>query len=591
MIDEELYQQAADELNTDRRRAHIWARACALASDDHDEARYLYTNLRVEELIAEREAGKGSSAADDPSVLEADEHDATLALEPVSFEKDDTGAAKFGFLDEDESTLGESEDVAASYSAPSGVDSAKNDSNDVFELVPSGLDDTDSQLDETSELDTTAVLDLDADDLAEFQASVPAEDYETFDAQAAASLGETEEALQLDETILPARAAEDALIEEATAQLDAPIEESQSVSGLTDIEGLDDDNAAPRDQTSQADDDLNELLSDGYPAGKDVDSQGSSQSSDEAEEALTADFSDASGTHAVVLDDELDWLDDEVVPGEPDAVVMDNALKPYKPAALNHDDTDRLTQELERQADEMPGQHSDVVAHEVPEKPDISPAATPDNADHASQNVDDADSKDSARESQVAAAAVTAAAAGAAATATATAATTYQTEPVAGRTDSTPAAHSHRARDFPLDLSEDTIGTPFSVYRRDSRVQAVKDGVSWSALLMTIPFLIYRQLFGTAIVYTLMAVILLAGLLIMGLAWFDAGTAATPLVKGATIGFAVLAAIGLLYIPFRYGNTWRGDKLESRGFELVAWVRAKNSGKAIAQARRAAALD
>ena len=68
MIDEELYQQAADELNSDRRRPHIWARACALASDDHDEARYLYTNLRVEELIAEREKATTGSSPDADSV-------------------------------------------------------------------------------------------------------------------------------------------------------------------------------------------------------------------------------------------------------------------------------------------------------------------------------------------------------------------------------------------------------------------------------------------------------------------------------------------------------------------------------------------
>lgn len=81
MIDEELYQQAADELNSDRRRPHIWARACALASDDHDEARYLYTNLRVEELLAEREAGLGETVT---TGSESEDHDATLALELVA---------------------------------------------------------------------------------------------------------------------------------------------------------------------------------------------------------------------------------------------------------------------------------------------------------------------------------------------------------------------------------------------------------------------------------------------------------------------------------------------------------------------------
>ncbi len=62
MIDEKLYQLATDELNSDKRKPEIWARACALASNDHDEARYLYTNLRVEELVLapqDRPKGKG----------------------------------------------------------------------------------------------------------------------------------------------------------------------------------------------------------------------------------------------------------------------------------------------------------------------------------------------------------------------------------------------------------------------------------------------------------------------------------------------------------------------------------------------------
>jgi len=51
MIDEDLYKIATDELNSDARKPDVWARACALASDDHDEARFLYTNLRVEEML------------------------------------------------------------------------------------------------------------------------------------------------------------------------------------------------------------------------------------------------------------------------------------------------------------------------------------------------------------------------------------------------------------------------------------------------------------------------------------------------------------------------------------------------------------
>jgi len=93
MIDEELYQLAADELNSDRRKSDIWARACALASDDHDEARYLYTNLRVEEMLAEREAGNDPVAA---AAGFANEHTSadTLAesLDDVDYDESKTAA-------------------------------------------------------------------------------------------------------------------------------------------------------------------------------------------------------------------------------------------------------------------------------------------------------------------------------------------------------------------------------------------------------------------------------------------------------------------------------------------------------------------
>ena len=59
--EEELYKLATDELNSRNRKADLWARACALATDDVDEARYLYTNLRVEELAIEHKVRIGLS--------------------------------------------------------------------------------------------------------------------------------------------------------------------------------------------------------------------------------------------------------------------------------------------------------------------------------------------------------------------------------------------------------------------------------------------------------------------------------------------------------------------------------------------------
>ncbi|MBX2882691.1 MAG: DUF2628 domain-containing protein [Granulosicoccus sp.] len=68
MIEEELYKLATEELNGPNRRPDLWKRAVALATDDHDEARYLYTNLRVEEMIEEREQNPGSAVGGMPSI-------------------------------------------------------------------------------------------------------------------------------------------------------------------------------------------------------------------------------------------------------------------------------------------------------------------------------------------------------------------------------------------------------------------------------------------------------------------------------------------------------------------------------------------
>jgi len=135
MIDEDLYQQAADELNSERRRPALWARACALASDDHDEARYLYTNLRVEELIAERalasEAPDGASANVATSDIASGEiDDITLALEPVSDTPNEADAQDVF----DEYAANRENDLTLQLSStPSGVDNSEA-SDDILDF-------------------------------------------------------------------------------------------------------------------------------------------------------------------------------------------------------------------------------------------------------------------------------------------------------------------------------------------------------------------------------------------------------------------------------------------------------------------------
>ena len=465
MIDEELYQRASDELNSERRQAHIWDRACALSKNDHDEARYLYTNLRVEEYIAELASGK------------------SLPEEESKDDAPDTISAQ------------ESEDAEASS-----------------RTLP--LDDT-ADFDSTLSIDEISSLSGDSD--LEFE--------------------------------------DDPLLQEI-ASVGAPL------------------SAVEREYYEQHPDQLKELHQDGLkdPAADNsaeldrllggLNTTSHTEDDDDPSHALTAEFTEVSRTQAI-LNEDLDWLDDE---NQLEPVNQtQQGLQRFPQQEPMVDETDRLTQDLLRQADDLPGQeqHSDVVASDSThqENSNWEPSWEPSNK----ANV---------------AAVGTAAAIGAARYGN-------TTENGSSRRASSSADSAH----LPLSLTDGKSGTEYLIFKKNKRVQAVKKGVSWSALLVTTPYLIYRQMFGTAIVYVLMSLIVCAGLIIMGLSWIDAGASASNMIKWVTAGFGLLAVVGLLYLPFRHGNTWRSNKLERRGFELVANVKAKNPGKAVAIARRASALD
>jgi hypothetical protein len=454
MIDEELYQQAADELNSDRRRAHIWARACALSKDDHDEARYLYTNLRVEELIAERESG--SPAADDTNSLD---FNATVAMDSAT-------------------------DISSKRVLP--------------------LDDT---------------TDFDADSRLSIDGMSPLS-------------GDPELSLE-DDPLLQNIASSSAPL--------SPMEREYYEKHPEQLKELEEGSF-----TNSFDDGEKDL--DVFLNGID----NSNYTFDDESDALTGDFTNATSAQSVLVDDEMDWLNDDPVND------TQNHLQRLAPQVPVHDETDRFTQDLLRQVDDLPGQYSDVVASEDPlEESNWQPSPRANEA-----AVGTAAAIGAARYGQV-------------------------SEENQKRRSTNPADWSR----LPIDLTDGKSGAEYTIFRRDQQVQAVKTGVSWPALFFTIPYLIYRQMFGTAIVYTLMSLIVAAGLIFMGLNWIDAGDSASDLTKLATLGFGLLAVIGILYIPFRHGNHWRSEKLQRRGFELVARVKAGNPGKAIALARRASALD
>ena len=415
MIDEELYQQAADELSSDKRKAGIWARACALASDDHDEARYLYTNLRVEQLMAEKAEFSANASlgggVPSPQALA----DAELGVNDLEFE----------YPESDASPLISSQRTGQSTRAS----------------IPLSIDDLPDIAD--GELDRPASVRGNTDSL-EFKSTE----------------------LDLDPTEI------------------IRMNDENDGSGNT-IYGK---NADVKQNMELA-----------------ADSRTENQI-DAAEEQIKRLKSNAPPRHGI---------DSHAV------------------TSVSESQTDAIESELERQAEELPGQQSDTVA--------ISP--TSDVGTHAEARRSDEVRSDYAD----------------------------QNLPGIEPDDTHLQTGSERS---------------FLVFSRDGLPKAVKQGVSWPALFFTLPWLLSRRLFGTAIVYALLWIALIAGLLSTGFAWLDAGDTATTTIKLWTAGFAVLSVIGLIYIPFRYGNEWCTQKLEDRGFELQAHVNARNQQDAIAQTTR-----
>ncbi len=128
---------------------------------------------------------------------------------------------------------------------------------------------------------------------------------------------------------------------------------------------------------------------------------------------------------------------------------------------------------------------------------------------------------------------------------------------------------------------DDGIGKSYMVFSRNGAMKAIKRGVSWPALFFTFPWLLSKALFGTALIYGCLWLVSLGGLYVTGSQWLNAGADATMAIKLWTMAFALLALIGLCYIPFRYGNRWLAEKLQNRGFEFESAVSAGNKNAAV----------
>ena len=564
MIDEELYQQAADELNSERRRPHIWARACALASDDHDEARYLYTNLRVEELIAEREKATTRSAPGTESTNEAYSELSLLDVEAGEQvpEADDID----GYLSElsDDSHESELDDTEVQ-----GIALLDDPDQDLMvDYVPEEIESLDDTYASKGTADDTLIIDGPADDSYSGDA-LAEEDFAQELASFKAEEGEPSELViddlpsdaNTDSQTIPTLHNRGANAQDSTGS-DAEVsgistETSTGIPDLTAVHSLD---------LTQANNDLTQANIDVLDAH-----------ADDLDEMLGE--TGYQTPLAEEPDENIRWVDDEPTTGK----TTTTPAKKDKPYIY---EDDPYTDELSRQADELdlgstpdrPADYSQQLSDELSQDESFPEPAAAELA--ASQNAVAAPASVDTSLSMAAATAATSIG-----TATASLPETSADNATAPRTPATAATA------WPMDLTEGDKGKLYSIYRRNSDAQAVRNGVSWSALFFTFPYLVYRHLFGTAFAYGLLWLIVVGGLIISGLAWLDAGASVTPLTQACTIGFALLAFIGLMYLPFRYGNIWRSERLENRGYELVATAKAKNPGRAIARARQHAALD
>ncbi|MBX2839204.1 MAG: hypothetical protein KTR35_20275 [Gammaproteobacteria bacterium] len=510
MIDEELYRLAQAELNSDQRRANIWSRACALARDDHDEARYLYTNLRVEEMIEEREAQKKHDLEKntptaggkprirlDPDVMaqanemvqSTDSHADDVRLESRNMadgdfaELDPTSMENFSSATDNTPTKSPVElndDTLSALNSQANAHTNSLDGDAEQALTVSGPVDLAAE-DPTGSDDTLALSDFDPTEIT------PAEHTNDYNL--------SEPPLAIDELDLDQFDDDVYNSTHHKAKLNAggaPSANEQIVPDHAEdpgLEALDDLHYQPIQSAEESEQNhpLSNVSSEAYTQNRNADP--------------LADFSHAAETEAIAEFADIPAEAESVAQLEEQARLEAESLASSQPVAL------------ERHTGEFgPGiSHDYAPSHEL-------------DAEAIEQEID--------REQASAL--------------------------ISGK------------------------GKPFVVFtNEDGRTKAVKNGVSWTALVATFPWLLSKKLFGTALVYALLWLVLLGGLLLTGLAWLDAGASASLETKAVFALFGVMTLIGLFFIPFRYGNRWVAQKLIKKGFDYQTPVRAKNRRNAI----------
>lgn len=464
MIDEELYQRAADELNSDRRDPKLWAKACALASDDHDEARFLYTNLRVEQLLDKTKRQRSAAPSHDTFEAAIDAIDS-----PADSRKEQP--APEDRVELDPAAAPTIDDMPAPVSVRTPTSLELEPESD-FDLEPiKEPDSLDSTIVEPFDVETTQRPEKQADFLAEANSDSPS-------------------------------AAPPEFLAEHTVGQDSPL----TADGLT---------AEPEHV--------------------------------EPEQALGG----RPGQNQAA--DEFSWLEDPVVSTDTDNAIDSQALTAA--TAIEREPIDAIVegshaatqtatqttaarsyadaQRLAKDTDSLLDDHSDRTK---------SPASA------IRDDYADAHTLDDLLDQETQA------------------------------TDSQEITKSLK----------DGRGPKWIIYESHiGSLKAIKRGVSWGALWLTMPWLVVRGLIGTAISYGLVWIACLSGVVITGLAWIDAGPEASLELKATCAAFAFIAVIALVIVPFVRGNRWRERRLIRKGYTKLAKVRARSADEAIGRWRRA----
>ena len=552
MREEDLYELATDELNSRSRKADLWARACALATDDVDEARYLYTNLRVEELAIEHNVDLTQANQIPPQEL------SSLQL-----------------------AMGETPDNTASLSPEHAETLSQRipDSDDESNLTPAQLalkrvsesmGDGTSQLGkELSQVNVAAGADENSHtELAQLIAEKSADDTElpiddSFLSEPSATAKEgTAEAAATDASSKGKTAGNN---ETSAAESSG---NNAASSGMV-LGDLTTDHGDEADNTIHIDAESPLVLPDGNSkvrisadsgsaekSATTTENQVTSTASTEEPPTLTPGDIESTGDEAAgrsIADESLAALMDNFKPQQ--AATAAGISGNNSNASLNtENDITNNTADSEKDELKLPesvtpavnksrlgstlyGESNDEEnandLHELIGHGDEAIDASPElAADDTSRDVVDELSADADENF------------------TETAFDANDANAVAAMQDAGPQ-----------------LAREFAIYQNASGiVSAVPKGGNLKAMFFTLPWLLSRRLWGHSLVYLLMLAVLLVAVLITASLVYRQWPDVQTLDMAIAGFFAVLAVIGLFLLPYKFANQWQEQKIAKQGF-------------------------